>query len=76
MIGICLLSDNKKINIVGFITIIINYIYIIVIGYFDSLMSIKFDNIKDSFCIATVITIYYLLVYFIKNRLISRKENS
>lgn len=74
LIGICLSSENKKIKIIGLIIIVINFIYIMLIGYYDYLISPKLSNLKNEFCIASVITIYYLLIYFLNNVLIKRKE--
>lgn len=74
LIGICLSSNNKKIKVFGLIITIVNFIYIISIGYYDSLISSKFDTIKTSWYIAISITMYYLLIFLGKNLITKTKK--
>lgn len=73
-IGICLSLDNKKVNLTGIILIIVNIVYYIITGYYDSLFSDKFDVLKLNIYVSCFITIYYLLMYFLKSIPFKKKE--
>ena len=49
------------------IFVIINFLYIVFTGYKDSLMFAKFDTLKLSFNIGIFVTIYYLIIFILKN---------
>lgn len=65
--GVLLSFTNKRIQIIGIIFVIINFSYIVFTGYKDSLMLTKVDTLKSSFNIGIFVTIYYLLIFILKN---------
>ena len=65
--GVFLSFTNKKFQIIGIIFVIINFMYIVFVGYKDSLMFTKVDTLKLSFNIGISVTIYYLLIFILKN---------
>lgn len=65
--GVLLSFTNKKIQIIGIIFVIINFSYIVFTGYKDSLILTKVDTLKSSFNIGIFVTIYYLLIFILKN---------
>lgn len=65
--GVFLSFTNKKFQIIGIIFVIINFLYIVFTAYKDSLMFAKFDTLKLSFNIGISVTIYYLLIFILKN---------
>ena len=65
--GVFLSFTNKKFQIIGIIFVIINFMYIVFVGYKDSLMFTKFDTLKSSFNVGIFVTIYYLLIFILKN---------
>lgn len=65
--GVLLSFTNKKFQIIGIIFVIINFLYIVFTGYKDSLMFAKFDTLKLSFNIGIFVTIYYLIIFILKN---------
>lgn len=65
--GVFLSFTNKKFQIIGIIFVIINFMYIVFVGYKDSLMFTKVDTLKLSFNIGISVTIYYLIIFILKN---------
>lgn len=65
--GVFLSFTNKKFQIIGIFFVIINFMYIVFVGYKDSLMFTKVDTLKLSFNIGISVTIYYLLIFILKN---------
>lgn len=65
--GVFLSFTKKKFQIIGIIFVIINFMYIVFVGYKDSLMFTKVDTLKLSFNIGISVTIYYLLIFILKN---------
>lgn len=65
--GVFLSFTNKKFQIIGIIFVIINFLYIVFTGYKDSLMFAKLDTLKLSFNIGIFVTIYYLIIFILKN---------
>lgn len=65
--GVFLSFTNKKFQIIGIIFVIINFMYIVFVGYKDSLMFTKVDTLKLSFNIGIFVTIYYLIIFILKN---------
>lgn len=65
--GVFLSFTNKKFQTIGIIFVIINFMYIVFVGYKDSLMFTKVDTLKLSFNIGISVTIYYLLIFILKN---------
>ena len=65
--GVLLSFTNKRIQIIGIIFVIINFSYIVFTGYKDSLILTKVDTLKSSFNIGIFVTIYYLLIFILKN---------
>lgn len=65
--GVFLSFTNKKFQIIGIIFVIINFMYIVFVGYKDSLMFTKVDTLKSSFNIGIFVTIYYLIIFILKN---------